>query len=111
MLISCRASSAASQGQVVTEVQTLLGRRAEMCHPPVTMTVSDPVALGIAHVFSSASQTGQVLDRLVRTGNVDSEELIAAAEFEQGYSSPEGFAALYCLILWARAQVYRRRGA
>ncbi len=37
-------------------------------------------------------------------------ELIAAAEFEQGYASPEGYAALYCLILWVRAQVHRRGG-
>lgn len=110
MQISARASSAAPQGVVLTEVQTVLGRRAEMKHPPVTLTVSDSVALGIAHLFTSASQTGQVFERLVRSGSVDSGDLIDAAEFEQGYTSAEGVAALYCLVLWARAQVYRRGG-
>ena len=92
----------------MTEVQTVLGRRAEMKHPPTTLTVSDSVALGIASVFSSPSQTGQVLERFVRTGSAGSDELVAAATFEQGYASAEGYAALYCLVLWARAQVHRR---
>lgn len=111
MLISCRGASAASEAQVVTEVQTLLGRRSEMNHPPVTMAVSDAAALAIAHVFASPSRTGQVFERFLRTGSTDSRRLIAAAEFEQGYASPEGYAALYCLILWARAKEYRRGGA
>lgn len=88
----------------------LLGRRSEMKHPPASLAVSDSVALGIANIFSSASQTGQVLEKFVRTGSADSKELIAAAEFEQGYASPEGYAALYSLILWVRAQVHRRGG-
>lgn len=108
MLIRCRAASSAPQTQVLTEVQTVLGRRAEMNHPPVSLTVSDAVVLGIAGIFASSSQTGQVLERFLRTGSADSRELIAAAEFEQGYASPEGVAALYCLILWARYQVHRR---
>ena len=94
----------------MAEVQMLLGRRAEMKHPPASLAVSDSVALGIANVFSSASATGQVLDKFVRTGSADSKELIAAAEFEQGYASPEGYAALYSLILWVRSQVHRRGG-
>ena len=110
MLISCRAASSAPQGQVMTEVQTVLGRRAEMKHPPTSLTVSDSVALGIAHIFSSASQTGQVFERFVRTGSVDSRDLLNAAEFEQGYASPEGYAALYSLVLWVRGQVHRRDG-
>jgi hypothetical protein len=94
----------------MTEVQTVLGRRSEMKHAPVSLAVSDSVALGIAHVFSSTSQTGQVFERFVRTGSVDSNELLAAAKFEQGYASPEGYAALYCLTLWVKAQVHRRGG-
>ncbi len=94
----------------MTEVQTVLGRRAEMKHPPTSLVVSDSVAIGIAHVFSSASQTGQVFEKLVRTGSVDSRELIEAAEFEQGYTSPEGYAALYCLVGWVKAQVHQRGG-
>ena len=91
----------------MTEVQTVLGRRAEMKHPPATLTVSNSVALGIAAVFASPSQTGQVLERFVRTGSARSDDLIAAATFEQGYASAEGYAALYCLVLWAKAQVHR----
>ena len=111
MLISCRTASGALHGEVLREVQTVLGRRAEMKHPPVTLTVSDSVALGIASIFGSPSQTGQVLERFVRTGSADSRELIEAAEFEQGFASAEGCAALYCLVLWARAQVHRRSGS
>ena len=110
MLISCRTARAVPQGQVMTEVQTVLGRRAEMKHPPTSLTVSDSVALGIATIFSSASQTGQVFERFVRSGSVDSRSLIEAAEFEQGYASAEGYAALYSLILWVKGQVHRRGG-
>ena len=106
--ISCRAATGAPQAEVLTEVQTVLGRRAEMNHPPVSLTVPDSVVLGIAAIFAGPSQTGQVLERFLRTGSADSRELIAAAEFEQGYASPEGYAALYCLILWVKAQVHRR---
>ncbi len=94
----------------MSEVQTVLGRRSEMKHPPVSMTVSDSVALGIAAVFASPSQTGQVLERFCRTGTADSNTLIEAATFEQGYATAEGYAALYCLVGWVRAQVHRRGG-
>jgi hypothetical protein len=94
----------------MTEVQTVLGRRSEMKHPPLSLAVSDSVALGIANIFSSASKTGQVLERFVRTGSADSDDLIDAAQFEQGYASPEGYAALYCLVGWVKAQVHRRGG-
>ena len=110
MLISCRAASGAPQGQVMTEVQTVLGRRSEMKHPPVSLAISDNVAVGIANVFSSASQTGQVFERFVRTGSADSHQLIDAARFEQGYASAEGYAALYCLVGWVKAKVHRRSG-
>ncbi len=110
MLISCRAASGAPQGQVITEVRSVLGRRSEMKHPPVSIAVSDRVALGIADIFASSSTTGQVLQRFVRTGSCDSRELIEAAEFEQGYASPEGYAALYCLVGWVKAQVHQRGG-
>ena len=110
MLISCRTATAAPEGQVMTEVQTLLGRRAEMKHPPASLAVSDSVALGIALMYTSSSQTGRVLERFVRNGSADSKELVAAGEFEQGYASPEGYAALYCFILWVRGQVHRRGG-
>src|SRR3712207_6399650 len=39
VLISCRAAAGAAQTQVMTEVQTVLGRRSEMKHPPVSLTV------------------------------------------------------------------------
>jgi hypothetical protein len=79
-----------------------------MKHAPVTVAVSDAVALGIAALFSSRTESGQVLERFSRHGVVDSAELLEAATFEQGYASPEGHAALYCLIGWVRAQRYRR---
>jgi hypothetical protein len=48
------------------------------------------VALGIAGVFSGPTDSGQVMDRLVRTGVADAETLIEAARFERGYAPPEG---------------------
>ncbi len=94
----------------MTEVQSVLGRRSEMKHPPVSLSVSDSVALGIADVFASPSSTGRVLERFVRSGSADSDELVRAARFEQDYASAEGYAALYCLVGWVKAQVHRRGG-
>jgi hypothetical protein len=106
VLISSRSTAPAGEAQILTEIQQVLDRRAALPHAPVTLAVSDAVALGIAGMFSSRTEHGQVLERLYRTGTVDSQELIEAAEFEQGYASAEGHAALYCLIGWARARVH-----
>ncbi|MGY1630866.1 hypothetical protein ACI784_04025 [Geodermatophilus sp. SYSU D01186] len=91
--------------QVAAEVTRLLERRAALPHPPVSMTVSDSVALGIAGLFRSPSLTGQVLDRFHGGGTVRSGELVEAARFEQGFASPEGHAALRCLILWVQGRL------
>jgi hypothetical protein len=47
------------------------------------------------------------MDHFLRTGSIDSDELIRAARFEQGYATAEGHAALYCLIGWARSRAAR----
>jgi hypothetical protein len=107
VLINCRATTAAPDLQVAAEVSDVLDRRAALERPPVTMTISDPAALGIAGIFSSQSPSGRVFEQFYRKGSVDSDELIEAARLEQGYASPEGHAALYCLIGWARAQETR----
>jgi hypothetical protein len=95
--------------QIAVEVSDVLERRAALKHPAVTLAVSDAVALGIAGLFRSPTPSGQVLDRFYRTGEVDSAELIEAARTEQGYASPEGHAALYCLIGWVRGRLHRDR--
>jgi hypothetical protein len=110
MLINCRATSPAADAQVVAEVQHVLKRRGSMEQPPVTLAVSDAAALGIAALFSSRTSSGQVLERFHRTGTTDSAELVEAARTEQGYASPEGHAALYCLVGWVRAQAHRLGG-
>jgi hypothetical protein len=97
----------ASDVQVYSEVARLLDRRAAMKHPPFSLTVSDSVALGIARLFRSRSLSGEVLDRFAAGGSVDSDELVAAARFEQGYASAEGYAALRCLVLWAHHRTHR----
>ncbi len=107
MIVTCRARRAADGMTVAAEVSSVLERRGALKHPPVTLAVSDPVALGIAGIFASPSQTGQVFERFIRTGSADDRELLAAAEFEQGYASAEGHAALYCLIGWVRAQTHK----
>ena len=107
MLISCRATTPAADLVVATEVADVLDRRGALKHPAVTIAVSDAVALGIAGLFRSPTSSGQVLGRFYRTGTIDSAELIEAARTEQGYASPEGHAALYCLIGWVHAQRHR----
>ena len=98
----------ATDAQVYSEVAQLLDRRAAMKHPPFSLTVSDSVALGIARMFRSRSLSGEVLDRFAAGASVDSDELVEAARFEQGYASPEGYAALRCLVLWVHHQEHRR---
>jgi hypothetical protein len=104
MLISCRARMAVSDAQVAREVSGVLERRAALARPPASPTVSDAVALGIAARHGGRGSSGQVMDRLLRLGTVDSDEFIAAARFEQGFAGPEEHAALHCLIGWARGR-------
>lgn len=107
MLIRCTTTKPAPDALVAREVSATLERRAALSDPPVTLAVSDAVALGIAGLFRSPTATGQVMDYFFRTGTIDTEELIQAARFEQGYATPEGHAALYCLIGWARSKESR----
>lgn len=107
MIIRCTASRPAPDFQVATEVSAVLERRGNLADPPVSVAVSDAVARGIAAAFTSTTASGLVMEGLSRTGSADSDELIAAARFEQGYASAEGHAALHCLIGWVRARVHR----
>jgi hypothetical protein len=93
--------------QVAVEISDILDRRGALKHPAVTLAVSDAVALGIAGLMRSPTPAGQVLERFYRSGEIDSAELIEAAEIEQGYASPEGHAALYCLIGWVRSRMHK----
>lgn len=106
MRVKARIGSPAIEGQVAAEVAQVLDRRGALKHPPVSIAVSDAVALAIAGIFKNAAPSGQVLDRFFRTGTADSADLIEAAKLEQIFASPEGHAALYCLIGWVRAQVH-----
>jgi hypothetical protein len=106
--VHARVGAPASDEQVIAEVAQVLDRRGALKHPPVSLAVSDPVALGIAGLFRSPTPSGQVLERFFRHGVGDSQELIEAAQLEQGYASAEGHAALHCLIGWVRAQVHQR---
>lgn len=110
MLLSCRATSPAPESQIMAEMQQVLDRRGAMKHAPVTVAVSDAVALGIAAIFSSPTESGQVMERFYRRGITDSQNLLDAVRFEQGYASVEGHAALHCLAGWVRAQVHHRGG-
>ena len=109
MLLSCRATSPAPDSQIMAEMQQVLDRRGSMKHAPVSVAISDAVALGIAALFVSPTESGQTLERFYRRGATDSAALLEAIEFEQGYASPEGHAALYCLAGWVRAQVHKSR--
>ena len=107
MIITVRTTPAADP-QVWSDVARVLDRRAAMKHPPFSLTVTDAVALGIARMFRSPTISGQVLDRFANGGSVDGDELAEAARFEQGFASPEGHAALRCLILWVRNRTHRQ---
>lgn len=91
----------------MSEVQQVLERRSALSRAPITLAVSDAVALGIASLLRSPTAAGQVLANFARTGSVDSDALIEAAGSEQGYASAEGGAALYCLVVWARSKVFQ----
>jgi hypothetical protein len=107
VIIRCTASTPAPDFQVAAEVSAVLERRAAMADPPVGLAISDAVARGIAGAFAGPTPSGRVMESLHRAGSADSDELIGAARFEQGYASAEGHAALYCLIGWVRSRVHR----
>jgi hypothetical protein len=108
VIITCRSSTPATDREVAANVAEVLDRRAAQPHPPVTLTVTDSVALGIAGLLRSETPSGQVLERFFRTGRADSDELLDAARTEQGYAGPEEHAALYCLVGWVKGRVYRQ---
>jgi hypothetical protein len=108
LIVKCRTTTPAPDSQIVAEMSDVLDRRGAMKHPPVTIAVSDAVALGIAGVFISGTPSGRVLGRFYRSGSIDSAELLEAARTEQGFASPEGHAALHCLIGWLRHRVHRQ---
>ena len=111
MRIMCRATVPATESQIITQVQEVLDRRGSMAHAPVSLAVTDPVALGIAGFFVSRTDSGQVLERFYRGGDVDSAELLEAVAFEKGYASAEQHSALYCLAGWVHARVHERSAA
>ncbi len=108
MRVRARLGAPAVDGQVAAEVAQVLDRRGALKHPPVTLAVSDAVALAIAGIFRNDAPSGQVLERFHHSGTADSAELIEAAQLEQIFASPEGHAALHCLIGWVRAKVHAR---
>ena len=106
MKVQCWAKAPASDLTVLGETAEVLAARSAMQSAPVTLAVSDRVALGIATMFRSPTPSGQVLDRFSRTGTADSAELLEAVRTEQGYASAEGHAVLHCLAGWVRKQLY-----
>ena len=110
MRISCRTSVPATELEIVTAVQQLLDRRGSMAHAPVSLAIPDNVAVGIAGLYVSATDSGQLMERFFRGGDVDSGEMLEAIRFEQGYASPEGHAALHCLAGWVNARVHKQGG-
>jgi hypothetical protein len=108
VIVTSRTRAPATDLQVAAAVADVLNRRAALEQPPATLTISDAVALGVAGLFRSPTPSGQVLDRFYRTGAIDADELVEAAKTEQGFASPEGHAALYCLIGWVLGRQHRQ---
>ncbi|WP_245753661.1 hypothetical protein [Geodermatophilus ruber] len=109
--MTSRAGAPAGDLQIASTVADVLARRAALERPPVSLAIPDAVALGVAAMFRSSTPSGQVLDRFLRTGSAEADALIEAARTEQAYASPEGHAALYCLIGWVRARLHRQTAA
>src|SRR4051794_40824983 len=82
MIIKSRATPA-DELHVAREVTTVLERRGDLSNPPVSLAVSDAVALGIAGIFASPTASGQIFEGFHRSGAADAETLIEAARFEQ----------------------------
>ena len=110
MIVSNKASAAGDLA-VAVEVSGVLERRGALKHPPVTLAVSDSAALGIAGIFRGPTASGLVMERFYRKGSVDSAELLQAARAEQEFASPEGHAALHCLIGWVHSKVHAYQDA
>ena len=108
MRIACPARVPATESQMLAGIQQVLDKRASMANAPVSIAVSDSVALGIAGMFVSRTDSGQVLERFHRGEAVGTFELLEAVTFEQGYASPEGHAALYCLAGWVQAHLHKQ---
>src|SRR4051794_35209971 len=51
VIITCRGVAPANELQVAREVSSILERRAALARPPVSLSVPDAVALGIAESF------------------------------------------------------------
>jgi len=111
VIVQCRARVPAAALTVLREVNRVLDERGAVAQPSVTMAVSDSVALGIAGMFTGPTPSGQVLERFFRTGTADSDQLLAAARFEQGYASAEGHATLHCLMGWVRKRMHLEAAA
>ena len=108
MRIACPARVPATESQMLAGIQQVLEKRASMAKAPVSVAVSDSVALGIAGMFVNPTESGQVLARFHRGDAVGTFELLEAVTFEQGYASPEGHAALYCLAGWVKAHLQKQ---
>src|SRR5215217_3210663 len=76
VIVSCRTTVPAGELVVAAEVARILEKRAALKHPPVSLAVSDAVALGIAGIFRSRTEFGRVLERFFRHGSIDSAQLL-----------------------------------
>lgn len=107
MIITCRGPVPATDAQLAANVSDVLRRRAAVPNPPLSLVVTDAVALGIAHQFHGPTPAGRLMERFRRGDAVESDDLIEAAEQEKSFTTPEGYAALHCLITWVHGRVQR----
>jgi hypothetical protein len=90
MIVSSRAHSPAADLVVAAEVSQVLEQRGARMHPPVSLAVSDSVALGIAGIFRSETPSGRVMGRFYRTGAIDSAELSRRPARSRASPHPRG---------------------
>ena len=110
MIVTARDVRPADDSRIASEVSSVLERRAAIAEPPASLVISDAVALGVAGTFAGPTESGRVMRHFHRRGCIDGHALVAAARFEQGYATPEGHAALFCLIAWVRSRTLSGTG-
>ncbi len=109
MIVSSGARLPAKPDAMRRDVADVLRRRAEQPAPPATLIIRDSSALTIACFFISASRHGRVFEQLARTGSVDADALVAAAEFERSFAPLSDYGMLRCLITWAQGKSAQQR--
>lgn len=106
MLVRSRTPTPATESQRATDVSATLERRAAMSNPPGSIAVPPAAAVAIAGLFHRPTPSARRWTAFTSPARPTARSSSRAARVEQGYASPEGYAALYCLIVWVNSRLH-----